>query len=168
MSRVVKGPFFSGVVLLGLISSPLAKANPAAAQPIGGGNTCTPHPVTQQVYIPSHFEGPFFISGRFVTKKFMSTRCNTSPPPYNPGNLVQALSGDWYYNGLPTSITPQQGNSLLFTNEEGSSATGYIEGPRFVFSPEWGVSGHIVDGGTQINWSNGTVWTRDISGRLVY
>lgn len=167
VKHLAKGPFLSGVVVLGLVGSPSIEANPAAAQPIGG-NTCTPRRVTEEGYIPGHYEGPFFIPGRFVPRQFISTRCNANRIPYNPGNLVQALSGAWFHNGKPTAMTPQQGNSLLLTNEQGQSATGYVEGPRFIFSPQWGVSGHIVDNGSQINWSNGTIWTRSSSGRLLY
>src|SRR5262249_2182079 len=82
-----------------------------------------------------------------------------------PKNTNTSLfAGEWFYQGQPCAIF-QQGGILLVVNEGGALATPHITGPPEFVS--WGGAGwdsglvaEVVNSGAQINWSNGTVWTR--------
>jgi hypothetical protein len=71
---------------------------------------------------------------------------------------AQELSGRWYHDGKPTSISVSFGGSVSVTNEHGQSSSGSMFGNEIVLSG--GLRGHVGHGGQRISWSNGTEWTR--------
>jgi hypothetical protein len=74
------------------------------------------------------------------------------------------LQGTWYRDGnhsLTCSIN-QRGNNLTFTNEQGTTASGKFLGNKNV-TANWNgqtINGTLVKNGGQINWDNGTMWSR--------
>ncbi len=69
------------------------------------------------------------------------------------------LAGQWSVGTKTASIT-QQGASLTFTNENGSSASGIFLTGGLVQVPAWGnLIGTLTDDGA-IRWNNGTTWIR--------
>jgi hypothetical protein len=74
------------------------------------------------------------------------------------------LQGTWYRGGnhsLACSIR-QNKNNLTFTNETGQTAQGKFLGNKNV-TANWGgttINGTLVNNGGQINWDNGTMWSR--------
>ena len=78
---------------------------------------------------------------------------------YNGGSDVgqhQDISGRWYHDGKPTSISVS-GQTVTITNEVGQSSSGSMSGNEIVIS---GMRGHVGPRGQRISWSNGTQWTR--------
>lgn len=72
---------------------------------------------------------------------------------------AEGLSGRWYHDGKPTSISVSfGGRSVTITNEQGQSSSGSMFGNEIVLSG--GLRGHVGHGGQRISWSNGTEWTR--------
>ncbi len=96
-------------------------------------------------------------------------------PPYGPTPnwppqerfSTPNVHGIWYMSGneyAPTRIEQsRRGNGMLFINERGESAEGFIQGNR-INVPDWGDrSRGGLEGQLQrnsIRWSNGTFWTR--------
>jgi hypothetical protein len=74
------------------------------------------------------------------------------------------LQGTWYRGGnhsLACSIR-QNKNNLTFTNETGQTAQGKFLGNKNV-TANWGgttINGTLVNNAGQINWDNGTIWSR--------
>jgi len=74
------------------------------------------------------------------------------------------LQGTWYRDGnhsLACSIQ-QRKNNLTFTNEQGQTAQGKFLGNKNV-TANWGgttINGTLTNNGGQINWDNGTMWSR--------
>jgi hypothetical protein len=89
-------------------------------------------------------------------------QCNTSGGGGGGGRHHPNLQGTWYRGGdhsLACSIN-QRGNGLTFTNEQGQTARGL--GNRNV-TANWGgttINGTLANNGGQINWDNGTMWSR--------
>ena len=86
--------------------------------------------------------------------------------PAAPANI----SGTWIINGKQTSIQ-QSGANLTFTNENGATVSGMFIGSSQIKTTGWGnLQATLINGNTQIDWANGTAWTRtpvvapDISG----
>jgi hypothetical protein len=71
----------------------------------------------------------------------------------------QDVSGRWYHDGKPTSISVS-GMNVTITNEHGQSSSGHILGNDLVM-PFLGIRGSVSDGGRRVSWSNGTTWTRE-------
>ena len=69
----------------------------------------------------------------------------------------QDISGRWYHDGKPTSISVS-GQTVTITNEVGQSSSGSMSGNEIVISG--GIRGHVTSNGRSISWSNGTTWTR--------
>ena len=69
----------------------------------------------------------------------------------------QDISGRWYHDGKPTSISVS-GQTVTITNEVGQSSSGSMSGNELVISG--GIRGHVSPNGRSISWSNGTTWTR--------
>lgn len=70
-----------------------------------------------------------------------------------------ALSGTWFINDKPTSISQTQ-SGLTFTNEFGQQSTGRVVSATQIVADDWlGMAGTLV-GANRIEWANGTVWTR--------
>jgi hypothetical protein len=84
--------------------------------------------------------------------------------PYGPQDAA-AFLGTWCAQGDPskqTSIaTGNTGVFLTLTNEAGSTSYGHLQAPGQIIAPEWQfVVGRLSPDGSQINWSNGTMWAR--------
>jgi RHS repeat-associated protein len=72
------------------------------------------------------------------------------------------LSGEYDYNGLPVGVA-QDGDALLFRNENGGTSAGHFADADTVVADGWGgLTGDLVGG--QIQWANGSVWTRNLAG----
>jgi len=70
------------------------------------------------------------------------------------------LSGQWFHDNQPVSITRQFDRNYTFCNEQNDCANGFMRFPGNIVVPQWQVSGSIQGGGNSIYWSNNTVWTR--------
>jgi hypothetical protein len=70
----------------------------------------------------------------------------------------QGLSGRWYHDGKPTSVSMSPGGSVTITNEQGQTSSGHIMGGDIVIFS--GPTGRVSHNGQRISWSNGTEWTR--------
>jgi len=68
------------------------------------------------------------------------------------------LSGRWFHDGRPTSVSVSPGGSVTITNEQGQTSSGHMSGNDIVISS--GIHGSVSHNGRRISWSNGTVWTR--------
>jgi hypothetical protein len=89
---------------------------------------------------------------------------SSSLAPANAGN-GRRFDGGWSNQGQPCAIF-KEGSMLLVVNEVGSLGTAKITGPgQFVTLGgsgwEAGLVGTLTNTGTQISWSNGSVWSRD-------
>lgn len=96
----------------------------------------------------------------------------TAQQPASPFDPQQAAAflGTWCAQGDPSKQTSiaTGGSSAPFlnlTNESGSTSYGQLQGPNRIIAPEWQfVVGTLSRDGSQINWSNGTMWMRCPSG----
>lgn len=84
--------------------------------------------------------------------------------PYGPQDAATFL-GTWCAQGDPSkqaSIASSfPGPFLNLTNESGSTSYGRLQGPNQIVAPQWDfVVGTLSPDGSQINWSNGTMWAR--------
>ena len=71
------------------------------------------------------------------------------------------LSGRWFHDGKPTSISvASDGRNFTMTNEVGQSSSGSVEGHRKLVVSSLGITGHVSHDERRISWSNGTEWTR--------
>jgi len=70
----------------------------------------------------------------------------------------QGLSGRWYHDGKPTSVSVSPGGSVTITNEQGQASSGHMTGNDIVISS--GIHGRVSPNGQRISWSNGTEWRR--------
>ena len=73
--------------------------------------------------------------------------------------------GQWCVGGDPTKRASISGNGGFFnlTNESGSTSTGHLQGfqQNVLVADDWQfVQGTLSSDGNQINWSNGTSWSR--------
>jgi hypothetical protein len=74
-------------------------------------------------------------------------------------DLGQGLSGRWFHDGRPTSITIH-GANVTITNEHDQSSVGQVVGNNELVMSALGIRGNVSHDGRRISWSNGTVWTR--------
>ena len=86
--------------------------------------------------------------------------------PAGPQQVANFL-GTWCAQGDPSKQTSIAGNGpgngvfLTLTNEQGDSSPGNLQGPNQIVAPGWQfVVGTLSPDGSQINWSNGTMWAR--------
>ena len=84
------------------------------------------------------------------------------------------ISGSWVINGLLTMIQ-ESGAALTFTNERGQqSAGGFISATQIQAIGWVDMTGTLANNNAEIDWSNGTVWTKgptsvaNISGSWVF
>jgi len=87
-------------------------------------------------------------------------------PPSGP-QQVAAFLGTWCAQGDPSKQTSIAGNGpgngvfLTLTNELGDTSPGNLQGSNQIVAPGWQfVVGTLSPDGSQINWSNGTMWAR--------
>lgn len=84
--------------------------------------------------------------------------------PHNAGGpgFAVGLSGRWYHDDQPTSISVQpDGRNLTIINEQGRRSDGYATSPREIEIPSLRIKGHVSHEGRRISWTNGTEWTRE-------
>jgi hypothetical protein len=70
----------------------------------------------------------------------------------------QGISGRWFHDGKPTSVSVSSGGSVTITNEHGQSSHGHMSGNDIAILG--GPRGHVSPNGRSISWSNSTTWTR--------
>jgi hypothetical protein len=71
----------------------------------------------------------------------------------------QGLSGRWYHDGKPTSVSMSPGGSVTITNEQGQTTIGHMSGNGDIVLSSL-IRGSVSPNGRSISWSNGTTWTR--------
>jgi hypothetical protein len=167
-SKAIVKKLVAGTLLTatGVLTSVTLSTLSAKAQ-IGGGGTCTPHPVTYQQYIPGRYDSSGnWIPSHYETRTRMSTECNMPDdqplPPDNP--VISNITGAWRTNNQNsnalTFISQNGSDSYLLKNEFGSTSSAYMVGDR-IYAPDWQVSGQLLNNGQLIVWSNGTAWSRN-------
>jgi|SRR6266480_4348026 len=81
--------------------------------------------------------------------------------PYYAGytresGFAAGLSGRWYHDGQPTSISvSSDGRNVTIINEQGQRASGYMSGNHELVISSLGIRGHVGHGGRRIAWANG-------------
>ena len=69
------------------------------------------------------------------------------------------ITGNYVYNGKPTTITQGGSTGYIAANEYGQQAdVTYSSSTNTVSSVTWGLTGVISDSGVQ--WNNGQYWTK--------
>jgi hypothetical protein len=82
---------------------------------------------------------------------------SVSHPGPAPGQ--QGVSGRWYHDGKPTSVSMSPGGSITITDENGITTSGHMMGNNeFMMSSM--LRGTFSPDGRRISWSNGGTWTR--------
>ena len=109
-----------------------------------------------------------FVLGALLALLACSAFARQSSAPYGLQD-VAAFLGTWCAQGDPSKqasiATGNTGVFLTLTNETGSTSYGHLQAPDQIIAPEWQfVVGRLSPDGSQINWSNGTMWARCPSG----
>jgi hypothetical protein len=69
------------------------------------------------------------------------------------------ISGRWYHDGKPTSVSVSPGGSITITDENGLTTSGHMmSASEFMTSAL--LRGSVSPDGRRISWSNGGTWTR--------
>ena len=71
----------------------------------------------------------------------------------------QGISGRWFHDGKPTSVSVSPGGSVTITDEQGKTTIGHMSGNGDIVMSSL-ISGRVSPNGRSISWSNGTTWTR--------
>jgi hypothetical protein len=71
----------------------------------------------------------------------------------------QGISGRWFHDGKPTSVSVSPGGSVTITDEQGKTTIGHMSGNGDIVMSSL-ISGRVSPNGRRISWSNGTEWTR--------
>jgi len=71
----------------------------------------------------------------------------------------QGISGRWYHDGKPTSISVSPGGSVTITDENGITTSGHMMNAS-EFMTSGLLRGSVSPDGRRISWSNGGTWTR--------
>jgi len=111
------------------------------------------------------------LSISICTLILLSGIIGAQPPgqPYVPLGppipLLSPVDGRWYFRGDPTrpcfveTIPGPQGPRLLFTNEKGTEAIGWLSRDgRQVTIPSWNLVGTLRS--NALVWPNGDYWAR--------
>jgi hypothetical protein len=87
------------------------------------------------------------------------------PRPVPQAPVGSPLDGQWFFRGdfrrpcFVQSVNGPRGPGLLFTNENGTDAFGWLSHDgRRVTIPDWNLTGTIR--GNSIVWPNGDFWSR--------
>jgi hypothetical protein len=75
---------------------------------------------------------------------------------------VPSIAGSWLINGMVTTIQ-ETGSALTFINEAGQQSSGGFTSASQIAANTWGsgnLTGNLANNNTEIDWSNGTVWTQ--------
>lgn len=75
------------------------------------------------------------------------------------GDQNQGLSGRWYHDGRPTSVSISPGGGVTITDENGQTTIGHMSGNGEIMMSSF-IRGSVSSDGRRISWSNGTTWTR--------
>jgi hypothetical protein len=118
-----------------------------------------PSPQVPSPQMPSMPEGPDMSTSSSVSAG--------SQTDQSQGNGAQGAGfmGAWCVGGDPTKQASISNNGVFLnlTNESGSTSIGNLQGSNQIVAPGWQfVTGTLSRG--QINWSNGSSWTRCPSG----
>jgi hypothetical protein len=83
------------------------------------------------------------------------------PGAQSDGSQGAGFVGAWCVGGDPTQQASISNNGVMLnlTNESGSTSIGNLQGANQIVAPGWQFVTGTLSGG-QINWSNGTFWTR--------
>jgi hypothetical protein len=117
-----------------------------------------------QMQMPGRPQAPPTSSGSPIPSG--SPTPSASPMPSaspNIGAQEPAFAGTWCVGGDPTkqATIVNNGAFYIMTNEAESTSIGNPQGDNQVVAPGWqSVVGTINAKKTQINWSNGTSWSR--------
>jgi hypothetical protein len=82
---------------------------------------------------------------------------------FGPGPQASGFLGAWCAQGDPSrrASISANGPMLTLTNENGDTSPGQYQGQNSISAPGWQfVTGTLTPDGGQINWSNGTFWSR--------
>jgi hypothetical protein len=71
----------------------------------------------------------------------------------------QGISGRWFHDGKPTSVSMSPSGSVTITDEQGKTTIGHMSGNGDIVMSSL-ISGRVSPNGRRISWSNGTTWTR--------
>jgi hypothetical protein len=71
----------------------------------------------------------------------------------------QGISGRWFHDGKPTSVSVSPGGSVTITDEQGKTTIGHMSGNGDIVLSSL-ISGRVSPNGRSISWSNGTTWAR--------
>ena len=71
----------------------------------------------------------------------------------------QGISGRWYHDGKPTSISVSPAGSVTITDENGITTSGHMMNAS-EFMTSGLLRGSVSPDGRRISWSNGGTWTR--------
>jgi hypothetical protein len=71
----------------------------------------------------------------------------------------QGISGRWFHDGKPTSVSVSPGGGVTITDEQGKTTIGHMSGNGDIVLSSL-ISGRVSPNGRRISWSNGTTWTR--------
>jgi hypothetical protein len=71
----------------------------------------------------------------------------------------QGISGRWFHDGKPTSVSVSPGGGVTITDEQGKTTIGHMSGNGNIVLSSL-ISGSVSPNGRRISWSNGTEWTR--------
>jgi len=101
--------------------------------------------------------------GQPVARTSFSSSVAIGEPAYADGpGFASGLSGRWYHDNQPTSISVEaDGRNLMLINEHGQRSSGYANSPYELEFPSLRIKGHVSHGGRRISWTNGTEWTRE-------
>ncbi len=92
----------------------------------------------------------------------------TAHAQFSSGQEASAFTGAWCAQGDANkhASIASNGAFLTLTNETGDTSPGQLQGKSGIIAPGWQfVSGTLSGDASQINWSNGTYWTRCNTGR---
>jgi hypothetical protein len=78
---------------------------------------------------------------------------------FGAGHGQQGISGRWYHDGKPTSVSASPGGSVTITDEQGKTTVGHMSGNGDIVLSSL-IHGTVSSDGRRISWSNGTTWTR--------
>ena len=123
------------------------------------GQTDVQVPIKVDVKEPAQIPLKVSIRGSSAEFQTMTYYGDKTREPFVRGSDSSlGLSGRWFHDGKPTSISVSAGGSVTMTNEQGQSSSGKMTSNNELDIS--GIRGRVSDGGRRISWSNGTEWTR--------
>jgi len=71
----------------------------------------------------------------------------------------QGISGRWFHDGKPTSVSVSPGGTVTITDEQGKTTIGHMSVNGDIVMSSL-ISGSVSPDGRRISWNNGTTWSR--------